>query len=232
MNNHTDLAGPSFLPSNGTTIKNIVIFLHGYGADGDDLIGLSNYFSIKLPNTAFFSPNAPEPTPMGFGRQWLSIDGYDPGSLKQNPGQMLELLETMYEGAVKASIPLNNYINTLLDAYSLKDKDISLVGFSQGTMMAIHAGLRRKNTLGSIIGYSGALIGAKNLKKDIVSDPPPVLLIHGTEDEVVPFESLSHIEKTFDQIKIKYSSHSISGLGHGINEEGMLLGREFILKNL
>lgn len=231
MNNYTHLSGPSFLPSNQVKINQIVVFLHGYGADGNDLITLSNYFSKNLPNTAFFSPNAPETTPMGFGRQWLSLDGYDPGALKSNPQQMIDLLESMYDAAETASIPLNNYLDELLENHKLQDKDLCLIGFSQGTMMAIHAGLRRKSTLSSIVGYSGALIGAKYLSRDVINDTPPILLIHGIEDEVVPFASLAHIEQSFEQNNINYTSHGISGLGHGINDEGILLGRSFIEKN-
>ena len=132
--------------------EQIVVLLHGYGSNGQDLISLAPYFAQKLQNTVFISPDAPFPCEIGFGYQWFSLAEYTP--------------EKLLEGTQGAHPILDSYLDNLLEEYNLSNNNIALVGFSQGTMMSLYTGLRRKSPISGILGYSGALIGAETLKND------------------------------------------------------------------
>lgn len=231
MTDITPLTGPSKPPASGGPAKQAIIFLHGYGADGNDLIGLAPYFAQALPDAAFYSPHAPEPGEMGMGRQWLSLHGYDPNLLRRDPERMASVFEGMYEGVQKAAVPLHHYLDGIQAELGLEAKDIGLIGFSQGTMMAMHVALRRAPALGAVVGYSGALIGSEHLAGDMEAKPP-LLLVHGAADEVVPVMALTHMQHTFDSLEIPYSAHIVPDHGHGIEQMGATLGRDFLVKNL
>ena len=166
--------GPELLPKTGNAPEHLVIFCHGLGADGNDLIGLSAFFSEILPEAAFVSPNAPFPCDMApMGYQWFSLQNRDESS--------------MLNGVQTAAPILNQFIDQQLEKFNLTEDKAFLVGFSQGTMMSLYVAPRRQKPLAGIIGYSGRLIGGNDLKNNIRSYPP-VLLINGDMDDLVPSE--------------------------------------------
>ena len=225
--------GPSLAPANIKDATSAAIFLHGYGSNGDDLIGLAPAFAPHLPGTVFYSPHAPDAWEGGGfgGRQWFSLAGYDPELLRRDPSRMGVVEERMYDDAVKASGFLNQFIDQVASHHRLSAAKIALIGFSQGTMMALHIGLRRTEPLAGIVGFSGAMIGGSKLKGEIKSRPP-VILLHGSDDPVVPVEALSEIKTVLNANGILPEAHIIPGLQHGIDQFGAARATEFLYKNL
>ena len=211
------LDGPRKQPASGGKAKQLIIFVHGYGADGNDLIGLSDYWKDTLPDAEFVSPHAHEPcamNPFG-GRQWFELTMRDPEE---------------YERGVRAAAPiLNQFIDNEKERLGLDESAIALVGFSQGTMMSLHCGLRRKESLAGIVAYSGLLAGPDKLNAEI-SVKPPVLLVHGDSDEVIPVQALSVAEETLKSAGVHVKSHIAPLVGHGIDPKGLQLGGEFLVK--
>ncbi len=172
--------GPRISPRSGAA-KQLVVFLHGYGANGDDLISLGREWQSLLPDAAFVSPNAPEPIPdYPMGRQWFGLTFRDP--------------DERWRGVVKARPALDDFLDAELARHKLPPSALALVGFSQGTMMALHTGLRRP-ALAAIVGYSGVLVTPA--KQELaaaaageITVKPPVLLVHGDQDEVIPAQAL------------------------------------------
>jgi len=200
-------------PKSGKT-KSLVVLLHGVGADGNDLLGLAPYWAPALPDTEFVSPHAPFPFDMApTGRQWFSLQDRTPA--------------TVLTGIQTAAPILDHFLDELLVARGLDESRLALVGFSQGTMMSLYCGLRRAKPLACIVGYSGALAGAALLAKEIRSRPP-VLLVHGEDDPVVPFTSLDAAVKTLAANGVNVESLARPGLGHSIDEEGLKRGGEFL----
>ncbi|MCW9035207.1 MAG: alpha/beta hydrolase [Rhodospirillales bacterium] len=221
------LAGPSHLPESGI-VDQLVIFLHGYGADGNDLIGLAPIFAKFLPNTAFYAPDAPEPCEMSpYGRQWFSLNTYDPEQLRRDPKTMGAMYEAMLTGAQLAAPSINQYIDERLAEHGLGPDKLALIGFSQGTMMSLQVALRRSEPIAALLGYSGALVGADLLEKEIISRPP-ITLIHGVADPVVPFEALEAATKALLGAGLSVESHPRPDLEHGIDPEGVKIGVEFL----
>ena len=214
------LEGPA-VPAASGNADSLVILLHGYGADGNDLIGLSQPLAGVLPNTAFVSPNAPEPSAAApMGRQWFPIPYIDGSS------------ETaMLEGLGRAKAALDAFIDTQIAETGLSANRVALVGFSQGTMMSLEVGLRREEQLAGIVGFSGRLLRAEALTSEIKSNPP-VLLVHGDADEVVPPQSLDDAKVALTTQGVSVEAHSRPGLGHGIDNEGLGLAAEFLIKAL
>lgn len=214
------LEGPA-VPAASGNADSLVILLHGYGADGNDLIGLSQPLAGVLPNTAFVSPNAPEPSAAApMGRQWFPIPYIDGSS------------ETaMLEGLGRAKAALDAFIDTQIAETGLSANRVALVGFSQGTMMSLEVGLRREEQLAGIVGFSGRLLRAEALTSEIKSKPP-VLLVHGDADEVVPPQSLDDAKTVLTTHGVSVEAHSRPGLGHGIDNKGLGLAAEFLLKAL
>ncbi len=231
MSEASHLEGPSHPPASGGQPKQVVVFLHGYGADGNDLIGLAPYFSESLPDAAFYSPHAPEPGEMGYGRQWFTLQGYDPNLIRRDPARMADAFAVMYDGAKRSAIALNEYIDRILEELGLSASSMALIGFSQGTMMAMHIGLRRSMAFGAIIGYSGALLGSEQLGEEL-QNAPPLLLVHGSSDDVVPVTALSHMQSALDAHDIAYTAHIVPNHGHGIEQMGATLGRTFLKQHL
>lgn len=197
--------------------KSLVIFLHGYGADGNDLIGLARPLAPVLPGAAFLSPNAPERCAASpFGRQWFPIPWID-GSSQQE----------MMAGFERADRKLNAYLDEVFEAEGLDESRTCLVGFSQGTMMALQVGPRREKQLAGIVGFSGRLTAPELLKTEIRTKPP-VLLAHGDIDEVIPVEAIHHARNGLAAAGIDVRWHISTGLGHGIDEDGLRLCAQFL----
>lgn len=216
----TTLTGPERPAASGAA-DSIVVFLHGYGADGADLIGLADPLAPHLPNTRFFAPNAPDRSaanPMGY--QWFPIPWLD-GTPEAEARA----------AAVRSYALLDRWLDALPEATGIGPDRTVLVGFSQGTMMALHVGLRRTAALAGIVGFSGRLLDPEALAGEIVTRPP-VLLIHGDADPVVPFESLGLAEAALKAAGIETLTHVSRGVGHGIAPDGLTLALRFIQARL
>lgn len=199
------------------TTKNpekIVIFLHGLGSDGKDLIALAPYFSDLLPNAIFYSPNAPFPCDMApYGYQWFSLQD-------RNPQKMLQ-------GAEIAAPILNHFIDEKLKIHGLQDSDLFLIGFSQGTMMSLYTAPRRAVPCAGVVGFSGALIGGETLKTDMKSNPP-ICLVHGEYDDVVPFAAMEAASNQLTAAGLNVVTQSCPFLGHSIDQMGLQAARGFV----
>ncbi|WP_293905166.1 dienelactone hydrolase family protein [Phenylobacterium sp.] len=212
------LQGPLVLPASGRAPTSMVILLHGYGSNGDDLIGLVPYWRDALPDTVFLSPNAPQPCPGApGGRQWWPLTSFSP--------------QARAAGVREAAPTLNAYIDGQLATYGLTEDRLALVGFSQGTMVALHVGPRRERPLAGVIGYSGMLADPDSLAAELLSKPP-VLLVHGDADPTVPVAALQQARAALDPLGLEVSTHMSRGLGHSIDEAGLRLGGQFLSRVL
>ncbi|WP_426043979.1 alpha/beta hydrolase [Caulobacter sp. DWR3-1-2] len=208
--------GPRAAPASGGPAKSLVIFLHGYGSNGADLINLAPHWASALPDTLFLAPDAPQPCDgVPYGRQWWPLTSLAPQARA---------------AGVRVSAPaLNAYIDAQLAAHSLSEDKLALVGFSQGTMMALHIGPRRTRTLAGVIGFSGMLADPDALAAEVVTKPP-ILLIHGDRDEVLPVEALHQADVQLKGLDFEVASHVSPGLGHSIDELGLQLGARFLIE--
>lgn len=201
--------------------KSAVIFVHGYGADGADLLGLADPLGPHMPHTAFYAPNAPERctgNPMGF--QWFPIPWLD-GSSE----------EAALTGLEAAANDLDAFIDQVLADEALEPGALALVGFSQGTMISLHVAPRRKDALAGIVGFSGRLMQPEHLADDAQSYPP-VLLVHGDQDEIVPPQSLSDAADALTAAGFETYAHVSKGTGHGIAHDGLSLALSFLRDKL
>lgn len=202
------LDGPERAPASGR-VRRLLVFLHGVGADGHDLIGLAPM--LNLPDTQFVSPHAPFAFDMApQGHQWFSLSDRD--------------LARMQAGINTAAPLLDAYLDALLARFSLPPSALALLGFSQGAMMAMHAAPRRAQPLAGVVAIAGALL---------VPPPPtparaPLCLIHGEEDEVVPFAAMGMAQAALSAAGLPVQAHGRPGLGHGIDEKSVAIAAEFL----
>lgn len=199
----------------------VVLFLHGYGADGADLLGLADPLAPHLPGTAFYAPDAPERSinnPMGY--QWFPIpwlDGSTEAQLKASMGRSIIAVEA--------------FLDKVLADEDLTPDRMVVVGFSQGTMMALHVLPRRKEAVAGIVGFSGRLV-APELMAAEVKVKPPVLLIHGDQDPVVPFEDMALAGEALEKTGFTVYGHVMKGTGHGISPDGLSVALSFLKDRL
>ena len=214
------LTGPRAAASSGQT-KSLVILLHGYGADGNDLFGLSGPLAQHMPDTAFRSPNAPERCRVNpMGHQWFPISWLDGSSEAE-----------MAAGFRRSAVLLDQYITEAMAEEGVGPAQTALVGFSQGTMMSLHVAPRRAEPLAAIVGFSGRLHGGENLSDEAISKPP-VLLIHGDQDEMIPVAALAEAHDGLTAAGFQVKKHISNGIGHGIAPDGLDLALGFLIENL
>jgi phospholipase/carboxylesterase len=210
--------GPRVAPAVGGAASSLVILLHGYGSNGEDLISLAPYWRDILPGTAFVSPNAPEPCPGApGGYQWWGLSSIDAGARAA--------------GVARAAPVLDAFIDAELARHGLTEAELALVGFSQGTMMALHVGPRRPRQLAGIVGYSGMLADAAALS-DPATTRPPILLIHGDADPMIPIAAFHLAQASLTANGFVVESHVSRGLGHSIDMAGLQLGGRFLARVL
>ena len=206
--------GASLKPRSGAAPRKIVLLLHGFGSSGTDMISLAPQWQDALPDTLFLAPHAPQRCGMmGAGYQWWGLSGFSPSALAA--------------GAAAAAPALDAFIDRKLAQYGLTEADLALVGFSQGTMMALHVALRRPQTVAAVVGYSGMLTGAAELAHRHFSKPP-VLLVHGTADPVVPIAALHMAESELKRLGVAVTTHIAFGVAHSVDPVGLRLGRDFV----
>jgi phospholipase/carboxylesterase len=216
------LDGPRLKPRSGPA-KQLVVLLHGYGSDGNDLIALGQQWQRWFPDAAFVAPHAAERCAMApTGRQWFGLSGNDPAA--------------RWRGVNAASPGLDEFLEQELVRHQLPPSKLALVGFSQGTMMALHVGLRRPAAPAAIVGYSGMLVlkGDTDIEgyKAQVRTRPPVLLVHGDADDLIPAQALFHATEALAALEVPVEWHMSAGVGHGIDPEGLRHGGEFLARRL
>lgn len=213
------LDGPRAAPKSGET-KSLVILLHGYGADGNDLFGLADPLSDYMPDTAFRSPNAPERSAMNpMGYQWFPIPWLD-GSTE----------EAMQDGFRQSVGLLNDYLDTAMAEEGVTPAQTALIGFSQGTMMSLYVAPRRDEQLACVVGFSGRLVD-ENLATE-AKVKPPVLLVHGDMDEMINVSEMSVAETALRAAGFDVKTHVSRGTGHGIAPDGLTLALQFLMEHL
>lgn len=213
------LDGPRLAPANGNAAASLVILLHGYGANGDDLIGLGRRWADTLPSTAFVAPHAPEPIPFPHvpGRQWFALTFQDPAEVNR--------------GALAAAPGLQSFIDAELAKHDLSSDRLAIVGFSQGTILALEVAYRRADAPAAVLGYSGLLARGGALASE-GTVRPPALLIHGEEDGVVPAECSTQAAEALTSHGVTATAILRPGLGHGLDDEGIAAGGAFLAEHL
>ena len=208
------LTGPEAQPLSGGPARQLVVLLHGVGADGADLAELIPYLAPALPDAAFIAPDGPEPYDMApFGRQWFSLADRSVAALSQ--------------GVRQAAPVLDRFLDQQLERFALTEADLALIGFSQGTMTALHVAPRRKRALAAVVGFSGAMVAPESLAGELRSRPR-VLLVHGDADEVVNPACLGHAEQSLAAHGIPVLAESRPDLGHSIDGPGLSLAIGFL----
>lgn len=217
-----ELDGPRLEPRTPPAHQ-LVVFLHGYGADGNDLIEIGRAWQGLLPRAAFVSPHAPEPCGQApVGRQWFPLTFRDPNE--------------RWVGVNKAAPILGSFLDAELKRRNLPPSALALVGFSQGTMMALHVGLRRATAPAAIVGYSGLLAIPSDVNPESfaaeIKSRPSVLLVHGDRDDLIPPQALFHASSGLAALGVPVEWHMSYGIGHGIDQEGLRHGGEFLARRL
>ena len=215
-----ELDGPRLEPRSRHA-RQLVVFLHGYGADGNDLIEIGRAWQGLLPDAAFVSPHAPRPCGQApTGREWFQLTFRNP--------------DERWTGVNQAAPILESFLDAELKRRSLQPSALALVGFSQGTMMALHVGLRRAIAPAGIVGYSGMLVMPETADVQAfaaeIRSRPPILLIHGDADELIPVQALFHAAQGLAALEIPAEWHISAGIGHGIDQEGLRQGGDFLAR--
>jgi phospholipase/carboxylesterase len=206
----TGLDGPRWGPASGGRARKLVVLLHGLGADGYDLIDLAPGWGQAVPEAAFVAPHAPEPCDIApYGRQWFSVGDRTPARMRA--------------GAEVAAGHLHAFLDGEAARLDIGADGIAIMGFSQGAMMALFTGLRRAPPPAVLLAYAGRLLGAETLAADLRARPP-VLLVHGEEDEIVPAAASREAESALTAAGVNVEAVFRPGLGHGLDEAGMALG--------
>lgn len=208
------LTGPHRPPLSGQSPKGLVVTLHGYGSNGDDLISLAPYWDRLLPDVQFSSPNAPARVP-GFGEmyQWFPIESMDPVHLANGVRDAAPMLEA--------------FMDAEMARCGVTKAQTALVGFSQGTMMALQVGLASKEPYAGVLGFSGALVGNPE-----IASKPPVLLVHGDQDEVVPLAASQMAQQFLSAAGLDARLHVSPRAAHTIAMDGLQLGGAFLTRVL
>ncbi|MEO9780365.1 MAG: alpha/beta fold hydrolase [Sedimentitalea sp.] len=208
-------------PLSGTT-RSVVVFLHGYGANGADLLGLADPLGEHLPDTLFVAPDAPETIEgMPNAYQWFPIPWID-GSSE----------EEAMRGMTAAVDDLNAFLDALMVDEDVLPEQVVLFGFSQGTMMALYVGPRREDAVAGIVGFSGRLLSPETLADDVVVRPP-ILLVHGDQDDVVPPQSLPEAAEALQEAGWQdVYAHVMKGTAHGIAPDGLSVALAFMRDKL
>ena len=202
----------------GGSPKQIVLLLHGYGSSGADLITLAPHWQRDLPDALFLAPNAPQRlSNLSSGYQWWPLSAFTPQALAS--------------GAASAAPAIEAFMERKLHQYGLTESNLAIVGFSQGTMMALHVGLRRPRQVAAIIGYSGMLTGGHELSQLPITKPP-VLLVHGSADPVVPVAALHAAKTQLEHLGVDVTAHISPGVGHSVDPAGLRTGGEFVVRAL
>lgn len=216
----TEIDGPRLTAKSGKA-RQLVVFLHGYGADGADLIEIGRQWRSFLPDADFVAPHAPERCAMSpMGRQWFPLTMRDP--------------DERWRGVIAARPTLDAFLDAELAKRGMDDRHLALVGFSQGTMMALHTGLRRRVAPRAVLGYSGMLVEGPEQPGEARQNyprPPSILLAHGEEDEIIPVEALMMSANALAAGNIPVQWHLAPGLGHGIDQTGLVHGALFLAQS-
>lgn len=200
-------------------VKSLVIILHGYGRNNEDMLFVAENLSKSFPNTAFVLPNAPFAAKNKSSKsfQWFSL----------NKPEFI-----MKREAKKANVILNNFIEEQKDRFSLNNNNIILSGFSQGAILSLYNGVRQKEELAGIISFSGLLPDSfESLKRNLKSKPN-ILLIHGTSDEVVDYSNLAKAEEILGKLKVPYEAYTLERVGHSIDNNALLQANKFIKNSI
>ena len=208
------LSGPTRAPDSGADARQLIVLLHGVGSNGDDLIRLAPHFAQVLPDAEFLAPNAPfdcEYSPMGY--QWFDITG------EEGDARLAQLRH--------AAAIVDGFLDTELARRGLTDADLALIGFSQGTMISLFVGLRRAAACAGILGYSGRL-EAPQLLDDEIRCRPRVMLVHGEQDDRLPVTLMDEAQAALSRNRVPVVTHRRPRLGHGIDQDGVMLGTGFL----
>lgn len=191
----------------------LVVFLHGYGSSGADLMAFADYWQASMPEVAFVAPDAPTPAKDG-GFQWVNKrPGHDP---------------KLYDDAVAAQPAIDAFIADELARLGLDASRLALVGFSQGTLTALHIGLRQPVPPAAVLGFAGGLVGREYLAADITSRPP-VMLVNGELDELAPIYGMHVSVKALAEAGVVAAGQAIPGLAHAVDANALVIGARFLL---
>ena len=211
------ISGPE-IKSKTQTLSSIVILLHGYGADGENLISLAAELSKAFPDTHFFSPNGILPFENApFGYQWFGLNDRSE--------------QSMLKGLNNAAPYINQFIDYQLQKFNLSDENLALIGFSQGAMLALHTALRRTKKIGAVISFAGMLVAPQLLQTELESKPP-VSLIHGALDDVIPLPAMQMALAALEYAHIPVETIIEPMLGHSIGALGLEFARKALKRNL
>lgn len=216
MTDVIELTGPEAAPADGSKPDRLIVFLHGLGANGADLMALAPLLAQVFPTAHFIAPDAPHPCDLApMGRQWFSLQDMT--------------TDALLDGARSAAPSLNAFLDAQMARFELTPDRVAVVGFSQGTMMALHVLLRRIQPIAGILGFSGMLVAPGALADELASRSP-VLLVHGEDDDIVPADMSKMSGEALKIAGFDVEVAISKGLGHSIDEPGLRLGLEFLMR--